>query len=292
MSSLRFAALQLLRFAWVQARCCAFAVTLFAGLAVSTVVDLPIARYDALLAYGLLATLTFRLLGLETTREVLLVAVFHLIGLVFELVKVRLGSWVYPEDALTKIGGVPLYSGFLYAAVGSYVCRAWRLHELRVFGYRPLATALVAAAIYVNFVTHHWLPDLRWPLAVALAAVIWRSHVHFTVGRHRYRMPLTMSFVLIGFFLWVAENVATFFGAWRYPHQMEVWRLVHPSKFGAWALLVSVAFVVVASWQARRGRLRPEPGEVPALVWWPGGGSGADRVAAPRSGQQVGGVTR
>ena len=34
-------------------------------------------------------------------------------------------------------------------------------------------------------------------------------------------MPLVLSFVLIGFFIWIAENIATFFSAWEYPNQSE-----------------------------------------------------------------------
>lgn len=248
-------AAQLVRFAIAEARACAFAVALFAGLAMFSLVDTPLPRYDALLVYAVVVTALFWALRLETAGEVAVIAGFHVVGLVFELVKVRLGSWSYPEAAWTKIGGVPLYSGFLYAAVGSYVCRAWRILVLRLTRYRVRATAAVAAAIYVNFMTHHFLPDLRVPLAVLLVAVTWRTTVHFTVGSERYRMPLAVSFVLIGFFLWVAENVATFFGAWRYPYQEEAWRLVHADKFGAWALLVSTAFVLGAAWQAARGSL-------------------------------------
>ncbi|WP_158888279.1 DUF817 domain-containing protein [Amycolatopsis anabasis] len=247
MAGVRGAFAQLVRFGWLEAQCCAFAVTLFAGLALSSKIPLPIPRYDALLLYCVAVTALFRLVRLESTRDVLLIALFHLIGLLFELVKVRLGSWSYPEPAVLKIWGVPLYSGFLYAAVGSYVCRAWRLFDLGLSRYRRVAVAVVAAAIYANFITHHWLPDLRWFLAAALLVVTWGSSVHFTVGDRRYRMPLALSFVLIGFFLWVAENIATFLGAWRYPDQLDVWRLVHPAKFGAWAMLVSVAFVVVAT---------------------------------------------
>jgi uncharacterized membrane protein YoaT (DUF817 family) len=249
-----FMVAQLLRFAWLEARSCAFAVAVFGGLALSKIVPLPIARYDALLIYCVVVAVVFRLVGWETTRDVLVIAGFHLVGLVFELVKVPLGSWAYPEPAVTKILGVPLYSGFLYAAVGSYVVTAWRLFDLRVTGYRALRTAVVAGAIYVNLITHYWLPDLRWPLAGALIAVTWGATVHFTVGERRYRMPLALSFALIGFFLWVAENIATFFGAWRYPHQLEAWRLVDPAKFGAWAMLVSLTFVLVAACRPRQSR--------------------------------------
>ena len=256
MARTRFVVAQLLRFAWLETRSCLFALAVFAGLAITKVVPLPIARYDAMLLYCVLVTVAFRLLRLETTREILVICGFHLIGLAFELVKVPLGSWAYPEPALTKLFGVPLYSGFLYAAVGSYVLAAWRLFDLRISGYRPVATAAVAVAIYVNLITHHWLPDLRWPLAALLVAVTWGAAVHFTVGEHRYRMPVALSFGLIGFFLWVAENVATYFGAWQYPHQLEVWRVVDPAKVTAWAMLISVAFVLVAAWRARTGQLR------------------------------------
>ncbi len=251
MASTRFVVGQLVRFAWLETRCCLFALTVFAGLAATKVVPLPIARYDALLVYCVLVTVAFRVLGPESTRELLVICGFHLIGLAFEFVKVPLGSWAYPEAALTTVLGVPLYSGFLYAAVGSYVLAAWREFDLRVSGYRAVATAAVAAAIYVNLITHHWLPDLRWPLAALLVVVTWGATVHFTVGQHRYRMPLALSFALIGFFLWVAENVATYLGAWQYPHQLEVWRLVDPAKATAWAMLISVAFVLVAAWRAR-----------------------------------------
>ncbi|EFL36941.1 conserved hypothetical protein [Streptomyces viridochromogenes DSM 40736] len=246
---------QLLDFAWTQTRACAFAIALLSGVAVSTLLPgLPLARYDVLVVYGVLLTLVFWLRGWESGRDVAVIAVCHVIGLAFELVKVALGSWSYPEPAVLKFAGVPLYGGFLYAAVGSYVCRAWRLFDLGVVRYRPRATAVVAAAVYVNFFSHHWLPDVRWVLAGLLVAVTLGTSVCFTVRGVRRRMPLALSFVLIGFFLWVAENLATFAGAWRYPYQQHGWEPVGVDKFGAWALLISVTFVLAAV-----GR-RPDPG--------------------------------
>ncbi|MDH2389123.1 DUF817 domain-containing protein [Streptomyces sp. HNM0663] len=244
---------QLLRFGWMQARCCAFAVALVGGIAVSGVLpEMPVARYDLVLVYGIGLSLLAWKVGWDEARDLAVIGGCHLIGLLFELVKVRMGSWSYPEEAWTKVAGVPLYGGFLYAAVGSYVCRAWRLFELRVDGYRPRVMAVLAAAVYLNFFTHHWLPDVRWVLAVLLLAAAAGTWVRFTMGAREYRMPLALSFVLIGFFLWVAENAATYVGAWSYPHQLGGWQPVSVAKFGAWALLISVTFVLAAGSGARR----------------------------------------
>ena len=248
---------QLLRFGWLQARCCAFAFALVGGIAVSRLVpdDLPIARYDLVLVYGVLLAVLARKVGWDSARDTAVIAGCHLIGLFFELVKVRMGSWSYPEEALTKVAGVPLYGGFLYAAVGSYVCRAWHLFELRLDGYRPRIMAALAGAVYLNFFSHHWLPDLRWALAVLLLCATAGTFVRYRVGVHSYRMPLALSFVLIGFFLWVAENIATYAGAWSYPDQLGGWQPVSVAKFGAWALLITVTFVLAAG--QRRQTPRP-----------------------------------
>src|SRR3954464_36094 len=246
---------QLLRFAWVEAQCCLFAVLFFVGLALVRVVPLPVDPADALLAWCLGVTLVLWLCGWETGREVGVIFGFHLVGLALELFKVRQGSWSYPDTGSASIGGVPLYSGFMYAAVGSYVCQAWRRFDLRITGYRPWLTAVVAAMVYANFFTEHAWTDMRVPLAVAMLAGTWRTDVRFTVARRRYSMPLALSFLLIGFFLWLAENGATLLRAWRYPSQASVWTLVHPAKVGSWSLLVVVSIVLVATVKATEGRL-------------------------------------
>ncbi|MDN0199423.1 DUF817 domain-containing protein [Streptomyces sp. S.PNR 29] len=257
---------QLARFTWLQARSCAFAVALFGGMAVSKLLPpLPVARYDLLLVYGVLLTGVGYLLGWEARREVAVVAVCHVLGLVFELVKVHVGSWSYPEPGLAKIAGVPLYGGFMYAAVGSYVCRSWRLFDLSLTGYRARGTAALAVALYVNFLSHHWLPDLRLPLGGLLLAVTTGTWVHFTIGERRYRMPLALSFALIGFFLWLAENIATYLGAWTYPDQVNGWEPVSVSKWASWALLISVTFVICGAWRRQgRGPVPPATAGAPA----------------------------
>jgi uncharacterized membrane protein YoaT (DUF817 family) len=246
---------QLLRFAWIEAQCCLFAVLFFLGLAVVRVVPLPMDPADALLLWSLGVTLVLWLVRWETGREVAVIFGFHLVGLALELFKVRQGSWSYPDLGHASIGGVPLYSGFMYAAVGSYVCQAWRRFHLRITGYRARSTAVVAGLVYLNFFTSHVTWDVRLPLALALLFATRRTWVHFTVGRHRHAMPLALSFVLIGFFLWIAENAATMLRAWQYPSQESVWTLVHTAKLGSWSLLVVVSIVLVATIKAREGQL-------------------------------------
>lgn len=257
---------RLIRFGWVQAQCCVFAVAIFLGLAVTTAIwhqgDLPIARYDALLIYVLAVQVTLLALGQETWRELLVICCFHLLGLALEIYKVRIGSWSYPDPGLLKIAEVPLFSGFMYAAVGSYMCQAFRRFGLTFRNLRWGPLLLVAVAIYTNFFTNAFLPDLRLLLALAIVVVTWDTKVFFTVGPDQLRMPLSISFVLIGGFLWLAENIATFLGAWQYPYQERAWQLVHVNKFGSWALLVCLSFALVAIAKSRQQTV-PELGQQP-----------------------------
>ena len=103
-------------------------------------------------------------------------------------------------------------------------------------------------AAYLNFFTHHVIIDLRWVIAAGFLITLWGSAVHFTVGGERYWMPTTVAFILIGGFLWLAENLATALSAWRYPNQADGWHLVHAGKFGSWALLISLSFVLAVSY--------------------------------------------
>ena len=61
-----------------------------------------------------------------------------------EIFKTSVGSWIYPEPSLLRIGGVPLFTGFMYAAIGSYIARCWRLFDFR-FTRPPAAVGAVAA---------------------------------------------------------------------------------------------------------------------------------------------------
>jgi uncharacterized membrane protein YoaT (DUF817 family) len=59
-------------------------------------------------------------------------------------------------------------------------------------------------------------------------------------------MPLSIGFILTAFFIWIAENISTFFGAWKYPDQVHVWTVVSTNKITSWFLLVIISFLIVS----------------------------------------------
>lgn len=257
---------QLIVFTWLQVKCCIFPAAIFMMLAASKLAEsagfdgIPgvfgLPRYDALLVGCLLMQVFMVKSGLETKDELKVICLFHIIGLCLEIYKVRMGSWSYPEPAYAKVLGVPLYSGFMYASVASYICQAWRRFDLEFTGWPGRIPAYgLAAAIYLNFFTHHFLPDLRWVLTGLLFVVFGKAWVAFKVDGHGYRMPVVLSYLLIGFFIWVAENISTFFGAWQYPDQEHVWRMVHLSKISSWFLLVIISVTLVVNLKGEKERL-------------------------------------
>ena len=164
-----------------------------------------------------------------------------------EVFKTAVGSWIYPEASFFRIGGVPLFTGFMYAAVGSYIARAWRLFDFRFTRHPPLwALSLVALAIYVNFFAHHYVSDVRLVLFALIALLFGRCWVHFKPWRMYRRMPLLVGFVLVALFIWLAENIGTFTAAWMYPSQRLGWSLVSLGKLGAWFLLMIISYTLVA----------------------------------------------
>lgn len=209
--------------------------------------DAALARYDflTLSAIGIqIVLIGFRL---ESRREAAAIGLFHIVGTAMEVFKTSVGSWTYPEASLLRIGGVPLFTGFMYACVGSYIARAWRLFDFRFERHPSLAACLMLSlAIYVNFFTHHYLPDARIVLFVALVLLFGRTWIHFRVRDAYHRMPLLLGFVLVAAFIWLAENAGTFAHAWQYPNQRHGWTLVPPTKLGAWLLLMILSYSMVA----------------------------------------------
>ncbi|WP_243324237.1 DUF817 domain-containing protein [Geothrix sp. SG200] len=234
-----------------EARAC-----LFAGLFFGAVFSMPrgglmgLPRYDLLLlvALGIQGWMVWS--RLETLDELKAITLFHAIGFALEAFKTSQGirSWSYPDAAYTKVLGVPLFSGFMYAAIGSYLIQAWRLLHVRVVHHPPYWMAWVLATlVYANFFTHHFIGDVRWYLAACALGLYARATVIFRPLDRERRMPLLLAFVLIGFFIWLAENVSTFLGIWRYPNQLGAWSRVHVGKWSSWSLLIIMTFTIVAN---------------------------------------------
>ena len=122
-----------------------------------------------------------------------------------------------------------------------------------------LACRSLGGAIYVNFFSERWLPDARWVLTALVLLVFRRATAGFSVRGVRYALPVPVAFALIGFFLWVAENIATFFGAWQYPNQHGLWHPVAFAKMSSWSLLVIFSFLLVAQLKRIKGKRAHRP---------------------------------
>lgn len=244
------AAYEFARFGVKQAWACLFGGLLLA-LIIGTRLVWPehaaLARYDALFL-GALGLQGFLLkTRMETWDEAKVILVFHVIGTVMEIHKTAIGSWIYPEPSVFRIGGVPLFTGFMYAAVGSYLARVWRLFDFRFKRHPGLTTlSALSVAIYANFLTDHTGYDVRVGL-IAVAAVLFApATIHFKIW-HRHRvMPLLLGLVLVALFIWFAENIGTFTGTWLYPGQRIRWAPVPLSKLTSWFLLMIVSYTLVA----------------------------------------------
>ena len=240
--------IEFVTFGYHNALSCLFPAYIFFILWASHFIHIPgLYRYDLLLILCVAMQALMYFTKLETWDEVKVICLFHLFGLTMEIFKVNHGCWSYPEHALTKVAGVPLYSGFMYASVASYICQAWRRFDLEMINWpSKWLTIPVGAAIYLNFFTNNYFYDLRWLIVLALIIIFFKTKVNFTNNGPRRQMPQLLAFGLIGLFIWFAENIATFLGAWQYTYQHNGWQVVHFQKLSSWGLLVIVSIIIVA----------------------------------------------
>ena len=256
---------ELLLFFVKQAWAALFGLLFLAALLLSKAIwqsDWALARYDALFVFAVVTQFAMLHYRLESWAEARVIVIFHLTGTIMELFKTHVGSWSYPEPALIRIEGVPLFSGFMYASVGSYIARATRIFEMRFAPYPPLwLTFLFGAAIYINFFSHHFIGDYRWYL-IALSVVIFgRTRVWFYIGDTPRWMPMPVGAFLCSIILWIAEFVGTTLtGTWLYAGQ-SLFERVSFAKMGSWYMLLFVAFTtvtLVSRHMLVRAPIRPE----------------------------------
>ncbi len=227
---------------------------LFAGLMLGAIIITSVfwpeaarvARYDFLVVFAVVVQGVLLWLRLESWREAKVILLFHISGTAMEVFKLSMGSWDYPEAGMLEIGGVPLFSGFMYASVGSFMARAMRIFDMQFAGYpRYWATVVLAVAIYVNFFSHHFMLDMRYVLMAVTVGLFWRTRVYFTPLKRRLWMPMVAAAVLSSLFLYIAENVGTLTGTWLYSGTAS-FSFTSIGKLGSWYLLLFVSFVQVS----------------------------------------------
>ena len=233
-----------LKMAWA----CLFAGAMLVAIILTKLVwpeQAALSRYDFLVIYAVSLQAAFLYFRLESWAEARVILLFHISGTIMEIFKLHMGSWGYPEAGLLKIGGVPLFSGFMYASVGSFMARAIRIFDMRFTQYPPFwTTVLLALAIYANFFSHHFIWDIRYGLFAATILVFWRVRIYFTPFGHRLWMPLVIAAFLSSLFLYAAENIGTLTGTWLYAGSQS-FSFTSIAKLGSWYLLLYVSFVQV-----------------------------------------------
>lgn len=233
-----------------------FGISVFTILAITKFVS-PIPRYDLVLVLCIAVQWVMVRTRIESISELKVISLFHVLGLGLEVWKVKHGSWAYPYAGYIRIAEVPLYSGFMYASVASYITQAWKHFDLQMQPLPPrwLAAGLASAA-YLNFFANTYLTDYRWWVIGAVMLAYVRARCSFTLNGRRYWLPLNAAFVLIALFIYIGENLGTLLGGWRYPNQELAWSIVHQSKISSWFLLIIVSYIIVAALKSRAAGVR------------------------------------
>ena len=206
-------------------------------------------RYDFIFIASIAFQVFLLLTKLEKLREAVVIIVFHIVATIMELFKTSdgIGSWAYPDDYFFGIGNVPLFAGFMYSAVGSYIARIWRIFNFQYSHYpSKTATAVLVMLIYANFFSHHYIWDFRWVLLGFTIFLFYRTNVYFKIIKTHRHMPILLGWFFVALFIWFAENIATYANIWIYPNQSVEWKMVPIAKLSSWYLLMLLSFVLVS----------------------------------------------
>ena len=206
-------------------------------------------RYDFLFISAILFQWFLISMKLESWEEVWIIGIFHIIAMIMEIFKTHpsIGSWIYPGEFSLGIMGVPLFAGFMYSAVGSYLARVWRIFDFQFENYpRKFYAILIAIAIYINFFSHHFIWDFRYVIIGCILLTFGKTQIYFQPNKKYYSMNLAFWFLLVASVIWIAENIATYTKIWLYPSQVVAWHMVSIEKITAWFLLMMISFVLIS----------------------------------------------
>jgi uncharacterized membrane protein YoaT (DUF817 family) len=185
----------------------------------------------------------------EKPREVLAIIIFHICAMGMEIFKTSpmVGSWVYPEKAFFAIGTVPLFTGFMYSSVGSYIARAWRINNFRFYGMpNKIILLLLGLLIYINFFTNHFMQDFRYIIFILAVIAFWKTKFYVTLATKTFQIHPLVSNAFLAFFIWIAEQIGTFARAWVYPNQTADWHPVSFHMYTSWYMLLIFSFTIIA----------------------------------------------
>ena len=247
--------------AWLSVSAAVFAILLLAAFVITYQLHWPILglyRYDALLVYALLIQWILVYYKLETPREVVVIAIFHLMAMLMELflTSPSIGSWHYGEPGVMRIANVPLFAGFMYSAVGSFLARGLRLLDIS-FSNLPAMwlLAILALLSYANFFVQHFWLDSRNVLFAFSVLLFFRTRMQLQLNQQRVQVYFLPVLLFLAGLVWLAENIATYNNIWRYPSQVVNWHMVGLGKLGSWYLLLTLSLVLVLAVMGKRDRL-------------------------------------
>ena len=206
-------------------------------------------RYDFIFIAAIIFQLLLVVFKLENKQEVFVILIFHIVSTVMELFKTSdsIGAWHYPEAYIFGINNVPLFTGFMYSAVGSYIARSWKIFDLKYSNYPKMEWSIILVVlVYINFFTHHYVFDIRWLLVALSLILFYKTTVNVETVTHHRKVPILIVWFFISFLIWIAENISTYSNIWLYPNQIHGWKMVSIEKITSWYLLMLLSFVLIS----------------------------------------------
>lgn len=143
---------------------------------------------------------------------------------------------INPSLAVSSIHGIPLVTGFIYVAIGSYILQAWRLFSVRIRHYPPYWMAgCLTVLIYINLCTTQNYTGYLTACALGLYAP---SIIRFKSHTQERQAPLLVSTLLIEGVSYLAESIS-YFNAGTNP--ISIWSNTHE-----WQTVFLVAILTIS----------------------------------------------